>query len=448
MKKLGLGVIALSTSLLWGCGGDSNNNSSADEDRAQAEAATASVRAVHLSPDAPAVDVLVNGDVALEDVAYRDASGFLAVAEGTQSLAVNVADTTTTVISADLALAADTKYTVLAVNNVASIEPLVITDTDTPADGFAQITVVHGAPAAPAVDVYVSAPDADFSGLSATLSNIPFKAVSDELEVPAGDYRVRVTLNGESDVIYDSGALALADGVEYIAVASEVSEGLSPIGLTVLTDIDSTPFVLVDDARTRVRVAHASADAPEVDVSVDSAAVLTDVPFGVASGYLELLGDTYNIDVAASSSGASVINADLAFDARQDYTVIALNDLANIEALILEDDNSAPGDGNVKVRLVHGAKSAGLVDVYITAPGADISAIEPSISDFAFKADSGYLEVAAGTYQVRITGADSKGVAIDTGALTLAAGVVRTAIALDPPPASSDFGVLLLEDLN
>ena len=102
----------------------------------------------------------------------------------------------------------------------------------------------------------------------------------------------------------------------------------------------------------------------------------------------------------------------------------------------------------MKLRLVHSAVDAGLVDIYITAPSDSIATIDPTISDFDFKDDSVYLEVAAGTYRVRITLADTKTVAIDTGSLALADGVIRTAIALDPAPGSSDFGVLLLEDLN
>lgn len=439
MKKISLLAAALISSLfLAGCSDDDDSPATPQS----------SVRVLHLSPDAPAVDVAVNDSVVLEDVSYRQASGFLSVNAGDNALDVLVANTDTVALGADLNLMQNTKYTVIAANNVASIEALVIEDMDKPAAGFAQLTVVHGAPAAPAVDIYVSGPMDDFAGLSATLENVAFKAISAELEVPAGDYRVRVTATGSMDVIYDSGTLTLADGVEYVAVASQVDTGLSPIGLTVLTDLSETPVVLVDDARSRVRVVHASADAPAVDVLVNDAVVLDAVPFGVASGYLELLAGTYNVDVAADASGAVVIDADLNLAAQTDYTVLAVNSLAQIEPLVLMDDNTLPADGNIKLRLVHAAINAGLVDIYITAPGADISAIAPTVSDFAFKADTGYLEVPAGDYQVRVTLADTKTVAIDTGALSLAAGAVRTAVALDPAPSSSDFTALLLADLN
>lgn len=434
----------LISAISWGC---SENNDSTSRIGTGDSESTSSLRAVHLSPDAPAVDIAVQGSRVLEGVTYRQASGFLAVPPGDTSVGVLVAGTDTAVIDATLPLEADTRYTVLAINTVENIEPLVISDNnEAPADGFSALRVVHGAPAAPAVDVYVSAPADAFDGLSPLLEGVPFKAVSDELQVPAGDYRVRVTAAGDTAVIYDSGTLSLATGVEYIAVASQVSAGLSPIGLTVLTDLESTPVALVDDTRARVRAVHASADAPEVDISVNGNAVLQNVPFGVGSGYLELPSGTYNIDVAASASGSSVINADLTFSAGTDTTIAAVNTLAQIEPLVLMDDNSAPADGQIKVRLVHAASSAGPVDIYITAPHADLHAASPVIEDFPFKSDTGYLEVPAGDYQVRVTVADTSTVAIDTGAISFAAGSISTAFALDPAHAGGDFGVLLLND--
>jgi len=154
------------------------------------------------------------------------------------------------------------------------------------------------------------------------------------------------------------------------------------------------------------------------------------------------------IDVAAAANSASVINADLKFDPQMDYTIAAVNSLSNIEPIVLIDDNTPPTAGNVKVRLIHAAQSAGLVDIYITAPGDDISTLSPTVSNFDFKDNSGYLEVPAGNYRVRITLATTKTVAIDTGTLALADGQIRTAFAVDPAPGSTDFGVILLADLN
>ena len=296
MKSLAIKSLLLcSTLALVACDDDDNNTSSVD--RSTSAESTTYLRALHLSPDAPLVDVAVDGAVVLEDVSYRAASGFLELSSGVVDIDIRVANTATSALSAMLMLNEDTKYTVVAVDQVAQIAPLVIEDNDSPSAGFAQLTVVHGAPQAPDVDVYVSAPDAVFASLSPLLEDVSFKDISAELEVPAGEYRVRVTLADATDVIYDSGTLNLGDGIEYMALASQVEAGLSPIGLTILTDVDALPVVAADDARGRVRVVHASADAPQVDVSVDGAIVLSDVGFTGASDYLTLLGDTYNLSL-------------------------------------------------------------------------------------------------------------------------------------------------------
>lgn len=439
MKKLLLFFSLISTLLLAACGGSSNNPHQPQ------------LRAVHLSPDAPAVDVSISGNTSLEDVTYRQASSFLRLPTGSTPIQILAANTTTAVIDATLNLQTDTKYTVIAINNLANIEPLVIEDNIShPTSGFAAIRVVHGAPSAPTVDVYVTSTTGDISTQAPTLEDVSFKAFSGELELPAGDYRVRVTPANSKDLVYDSGTISLVAGVEYVAIASESNSNNSPIGLTILTDLEATPFVNVDDPRARIRVVHASSDAPEVDIAVNNTDVLNNVPFGVGSNYIPLLSDTYNIDVSASSNSQSVINADLPFDPMTDYTIAAINFLANIEPLVLTDDNTLPSAGNAKLRLVHAAATpaAHMVDVYINSPTTDISAINPTITDFAFKTNSGYLEVPTGDYRVRITLAGTKTVVIDTGIVSLADGQIRTAFALDPAPASMDFGVLLLNDLN
>ena len=59
-----------------------------------------------------------------------------------------------------------------------------------------------------------------------------------------------------------------------------------------------------------------------------------------------------------------------------------------------------------------------------------------------------YFVVPAGDYQIRITPFDSDVVAIDSGTLTLGAGQVRTAIAVDAVGGGEPREIFMLEDLN
>lgn len=234
-----LAIIFTSLTLV-ACGGSSD-----DEHHPQ-------LRAVHLSPDAPAVDIKVNDSIPLTGVTYRQASGFLEVASGSTAIDVLVPSLgNASALSATLNLENEMKYTVIASNTVANglpLTPLVIEDDNhAPKAGNAAITVVHGSPSAPSVDVYVTAPDAALPA-APLLSDVPFKTISEEFQVPAGKYRVRITPAGNTTVVYDSGALTLADGVEYVAIAADDTSSDSLVGLTILTDLPSTPFVNANNA--------------------------------------------------------------------------------------------------------------------------------------------------------------------------------------------------------
>ena len=127
---------------------------------------------------------------------------------------------------------------------------------------------------------------------------------------------------------------------------------------------------------------------------------------------------------------------------------LALRLLAQIEPIVLEDDNTAPAAGSVRVRAIHGAPSASAVDVYVTAPGADLATATPTLTGVGLGDVSDYLEVPAGDYQVRVTPVGTKTVAIDSGALTLSGGQVRTVIAVDAAGGGAPFDFLFLADLN
>ena len=201
-------------------------------------------------------------------------------------------------------------------------------------------------------------------------------------------------------------------------------------------------------ATAQVRVVHASPDAPAVDVLVDNREVLADVAYLQSSPYLDVPAGARNIKVNAANTTTAVINANPSVTADAAYTVIAVGLVASIEPLVLEDDLAAPAAGNIKLRLVHGAPNVGAVDVYVTAPGADLATATPTLTGVPFKGESGYLEVPAGSYQVRITPTGTKTVAIDSGALTLASGQIRTAVAVEETGGGTPLSALLLADAN
>jgi len=202
------------------------------------------------------------------------------------------------------------------------------------------------------------------------------------------------------------------------------------------------------EGEARVRVVHASPDAPDVDVLLNDAEVLSDVPYLTASDYLGVPAGEQNLKVNAAGTATTVIDADLNLVDGTDYTVIASGLAEAIEPIVLQDDNSTPAAGNARVRAIHGAPGAPSVDLYITAPGADLATTVPLLAGVEFGDVADYIEAPAGDYQVRVTSAGTKTVVIDSGTLTLSSGQVRTAIAVDAVGGGAPFDLLVLEDLN
>ena len=123
----------------------------------------------------------------------------------------------------------------------------------------------------------------------------------------------------------------------------------------------------------KVRVGHFSPDAPAVDVYAGDDAILTDVPFGVLSEYLEVPGGTYPIAVVAAGAdpadGAVIGPVDLDCAAGTMTTVAATNTLENIEPQVLTDEPN-PQDGIAQVRVVHFSADAPAVDIALD--GGDV----------------------------------------------------------------------------
>jgi hypothetical protein len=86
------------------------------------------------------------------------------------------------------------------------------------------------------------------------------------------------------------------------------------------------------------------------------------------------------------------------------------------------------------VRIFHASQATPNVDIYVTADG-EIADVSPAFSDVPYAtgalAETGYVQLAAGDYVVTVTPTGTKTEAIETGTLSLVAGEIYTAFAVD-----------------
>jgi hypothetical protein len=197
----------------------------------------ARVRAVHASPDAPAVDILVNDGVAFANAPFKGITDYATLDSATYNIkVVPTGAKEPVVIEADLALEGK-DYTIVALGKLENIDPLVLVDNNSaPAAGKAHVRFVHASPDAPAVDIAVKDGPTLFS-------NIAFKGVGDYLPVDAGTYDLQVKIAGTETVALDVPGLALADGTVYTVFAMGLAGG-DP-ALTAIPSVDAAPAMMM-----------------------------------------------------------------------------------------------------------------------------------------------------------------------------------------------------------
>jgi Domain of unknown function (DUF4397) len=155
--------------------------------------------------------------------------------------------------------------------------------------------------------------------------------------------------------------------------------------------------------KTRLRVVHASPNAPSVDIypKGSTTPVATDVAYGAATDFIEVDAGTIAFDLRATGAKASTAPAfsseDIALDADADYTIVAAGDFDQpgnaavaFRLLPLEHDFETPAAGSAVARIVHATSAWDAVDLDIVATdGVDVPALAPF-------ADESNVELPAG----------------------------------------------------
>jgi len=171
------------------------------------------LRIGHFSPDAPAVDVHVDGESLLEDVSFGTLGEYMDIDAGSYDVEIVPAAGGDAVLSATLALDSDTSYTALAINALDDIEALVMTD-EQPSVGAddARIRFVHTVPDAPAVDIW--------AGGAPLFENVAFGEASSFATVDADAYSIDVRPAGADDSVLSLSDIAFDGATSYTVLAT------------------------------------------------------------------------------------------------------------------------------------------------------------------------------------------------------------------------------------
>lgn len=177
------------------------------------------------------------------------------------------------------------------------------------------------------------------------------------------------------------------------------------------------------------RVAHLSPDTKSVDVQMTALAggsvvyELEDVAYGAVSDYIPLAEGTYVVSMVpsdAADDAEPIVRQSVDVAAGGPVTVAAYGRNDDLQTTVFQDDLSAPAEGQARVRVVQASTVEPRVDVD-TVEGRSIAREVPT------GAATGYASVAAGAWDLELTGAD----AVSSSAVDLPAGSVSTLFVLD-----------------
>lgn len=418
-------------------------------------AQTARVQVIHNSPDPlfDTVDVEVNGALlpALDDLTFRSATPFMDVAAGVPiNITLKNAASTVTygTVSFD-SLQANQTYAIIA-NGVADTSmfnpnpdglntsfTLValsgVEETGQNGMGNADLTIFHGSPDAPSVDIIAR-------GIATIADNVPYLS-GGSVSVPAASYTIDVADSTGSTVVasYTADVSGLGGGAAIVFASGFLNSGQgAAFGLWVALPSGVTfplPTASAPAAPARVQIIHNAADpaAALVQISLnDGALVLDSVAFRDATPFFDAPSGipikvevntpdgmtniaTFNYDSLASGSTYVIIANGVAtpssFTANPDMKSIDFN-------LYIYDmgQEMATNSGKADLLFFHGATDAPTVDVI--ANGSVTLSNDLSYGDF-----DGYVSVDPLDYTVAVTDASGSTTLFNYSApLTTAAG--------------------------
>jgi hypothetical protein len=183
------------------------------------------IRVMHDSPDAPNVDVFVDGNPVFSDVAYSATTSYQALPSGQHRVQVAPAGKSVdaSVIDINVDLTRGKPYTVLALGKLLNIKAELLPDTSqTPPAGHARVRIIHAATDIGTVDIYPS-------GSTSPMLTDQYFGSADYVNIPAGTYSFDATPAGLSDVVMTSQQLKFEAGWTYSLVIFQPDTEATPL---------------------------------------------------------------------------------------------------------------------------------------------------------------------------------------------------------------------------
>lgn len=201
-------------------------------------------------------------------------------------------------------------------------------------------------------------------------------------------------------------------------------------------------------AQARIQVVHAAPFADtvagtSVTVTANGAVLASDFTFGSFTPYVMVPAGQYDVEVTPTGADDAAITGRVILEDGVDYTALAVGDGVNqpLALFPLVDTAEVPAEGNLNIRVVHAAPFAATsasTQVSIRTAGG---VVVNGLVGVPYLAESGFFEVPAATYDLKVASNDGTTNLIDPVPADLPAGANVTIIAIGDG-ANQPLGIL------
>lgn len=289
------------------------------------------VRFVHVVPNTAPIDVYINGSLAVVNLGYGEATGYITVPAGNHTVTV-----TATGISTPLweqQITADATPATLIASTAGQFDRF--NDNLTPlALGMSRLLLVHALAGGSNVDVQlaesITVGDTSFDAGFAIAADMAYGASFGSFDLPVQTYVVNVVPTGTSDTLIESLPLALDSGTSQMAVVYGPATNPQALVLAAPTSASADSGL--------VRFVHGVVGAPAADVYVDDTLVAPMLDTDNPTVHMTVPAGEHTVELRAGdevvASGTVTVEADSV------QTAIALADGDGIALSVFADDVS------------------------------------------------------------------------------------------------------------
>ena len=380
----------------------------------------AKVRFANVIYGASGVSAYVDGTAVWPDVPFEGVTAYQNFDPVQHSFALLVAGTGAQSSGSNYTLNGNSNYTIFAFGTPAvPTTAALLEPTTAPSGNTFQTRVLNLAPNVASLDLYVLDPASDIVNASPNVSGLAYGSIGVYIDFSPGDYRIVAAYNGTKVPIFDSGTVNFTGGTRANLVAYSRG-GATLITMALFETTGNATIRPLNNLSARVRAVNIANATGAINVQADQKPLFDAIAYGTGSDPARLEAKTFEFAAeAVATPGAELAKISRALGSATDTTLYLKGD-PGAQTLVALDDNNTPALSNAgRLRIVDAAGNPAPVDVLV-GDTVVATGVTPATAPF-------YLEIAAGTYVLRVRDTASATILATVDTYTAATGTVFTA---------------------